>query len=185
MTKIQLTKASDGRDYQVCDGTFYHEHTPLEVIALLESLRTDRRIVRVHYGRTNEAEPEPGLDWLEECDVEGRVDRSCGEIKIPLLVPVGDTGGPGILTHCLVRVCARNGKDLYRHKHYHAPRLFAARDGDVEGEAYLIRRADGDVHARFSNLRALGAWVRRMDVPVEGASVLLGAISNRRRYRGG
>ncbi len=93
-------------------GTCYHAETPKKVIALLENLLKHRTEVRVFYGDTK-----TGQSWHEEHDVVGCIGRSTGTIKIPLLVPVGDSGGPGLLDHCIVRIDSREGT-LYRHKKF-------------------------------------------------------------------
>jgi hypothetical protein len=146
-------------EYRILNGTAYHAATPLAVVQVLEQLRASRAIVRVFLGET-----ETGLDWNEECDTVGRVDRSTGRIKIPLLVPPNDSGGPGLLDHCIVRLLqARNGRELYRHPQYRC-RDFRIEDEPCAGHPDLratVYRA-GEVIARFQSRVEAEHWVRFM-----------------------
>lgn len=101
----------NGRDYLVVNGTWYNPSTPPEVIKVLENARVFRRLLWVDYG-----DPQTGRSWNEENDVRGRVSRSSGPVKIPLLVADGDDGAPAMLEHCIVNIMsAESGRILYRH----------------------------------------------------------------------
>lgn len=106
----------------------------------------------------------PSLDWNEECDTVGRVNRSTGRIKIPLLVPPTDSGGPGLLDPCVVRLLqARNGRELYRHPQYRC-RNFRIEDEPCAGHPDLratVYRA-GEGIARFQSRAEAEHWVRFM-----------------------
>ena len=95
----------------IIDGTTYKDGTPKELVELLESCRRNRApIVRIHYGNV-----ETGELWG---DVEiGRIGRSTGSIKIPLCVPRHDSGGPGLLEHCilLIETDSRTPQTLWKH----------------------------------------------------------------------
>jgi hypothetical protein len=84
---------------RVTSGTCYHQETPDQVIRLLEKLLKSGTEVRIFYGDT-----QTGQSWHDEFDVVGRIGRSTGSIKIPLLVTKGDCGGPGLLDHCIIRI---------------------------------------------------------------------------------
>lgn len=102
----------------VVNGTTYHDETPAEVIRVLENARIGERRIRLCYG-----DVKTGRDWLEEYDVTGRVGRSTGTTKIPLILANSrSSGGPGILDHCIVRITtSTKGKVLYSHPLYHKP----------------------------------------------------------------
>lgn len=106
----------------IVDGTTYKDETPREVIEILEQFRTgvSATRIRVHYGDTK-----TGQDWGDIYGVAGRVSRSLGPTKIPLLIPNSRAyGGGGILDHCIVRIRyanRRDGGDLYRHPNYTPP----------------------------------------------------------------
>lgn len=102
------------------NGTTYDDRTPLRVAQELERLRgTDTRI-RVCYG-----DVETGQDWGETYDTTGRVGRSMGPVKVPLLIHNRRSiGGASILDRCIVRISfanKRDGGDLYRHPSYMEP----------------------------------------------------------------
>jgi len=69
---------------KVINGTTYDERTSDEVIGVLERVRQENRRIRVHYGYT--FGPATGRDWHDEFDVTGTVCRSCGPVKIPVLL---------------------------------------------------------------------------------------------------
>lgn len=106
------------KEYAKVNGTSYDPRTPHEVAVVLETARARGFRIRVHYGDT-----ETGRDWMDRYHVTGRVGRSCGPVKIPVLVHnKSSMGGPGILDHCIVRIRHANrkdGGDLYRHPDYH------------------------------------------------------------------
>jgi len=95
--------------------TTFDAGTDPEVRRILGGLiGTDRR-VRLFLG-----DAATGLDWNEENDVSGTVSRSCGQVKVPLLIPnARSTGGGAILTHCVVRI-DENGRTLWKHPKYHS-----------------------------------------------------------------
>lgn len=104
--------------YKQMNGTSYHEETPDTLCRLLETLRESNARVRFHWGDT-----ETGRDWGDQYDVAGRIGRSCGPVKIPILVHNSRSmGGTGILDHCIVRIQhanKRDGGDIYKHPEYH------------------------------------------------------------------
>jgi hypothetical protein len=91
-------------------GTCYHADTPDTVVGILETLRQTGRKVRLFYG-----DVQTGQSWFEEYDVIGFIGRSLGPIKVPLLVPMGDCGGPALLDHCIIRIDTPR-KVLYQHE---------------------------------------------------------------------
>jgi hypothetical protein len=94
-------------------GTCYHADTPEIVVAILEACRQNRCEIRLFYGDTQN-----GQSWLDEHDVIGCVGRSTGTVKVPLLVPSGDRGGPALLDHCIIRIDSPH-KVLYQHGQFH------------------------------------------------------------------
>lgn len=99
--------------------TWFTPGTPQAVQDILEKYRHSKKLLRVFYG-----DHESGRDWMEEHDVVGFVGRSMGTIRVPLLVPPRQNGGPAILDHCIVRLMdGRSGKELYRIPNYLPPSL--------------------------------------------------------------
>ena len=99
--------------------TYFDPGTDPKAAKALETCRRDERKVRIMYGNT-----ETGECWMEEHDVVGRIGRSGGTLKSPLLIEPGECGGIAILTACVLRVIAwDSGRDLYRHPAYRAPTL--------------------------------------------------------------
>jgi hypothetical protein len=122
-------------------GTCYHFETPKKVINLLEKALKDGVEVRIFYGDTV-----TGQSWHDEYDVVGRIGRSTGSIKIPLLVPVGDSGGSGLLDHCIIRIDSRDGL-LYQHKKFRVGEMTLSKGDDKQlpWEVFI----DSILNARF------------------------------------
>jgi hypothetical protein len=104
------------RDYIATNpkDTFFEAETPLVLRHVLESVRVLGTSIRVFFG-----DPLTGRDWLNEYDVLGKVGRSTGHIRIPLLVSAGATGGGALMTSQILRVLDVKTKgELYRHPLY-------------------------------------------------------------------
>lgn len=141
---------------QVVNGTHYNSNTPEEVIRILERARRDntRLFLRIGDAKT-------GRDWLEEHEVEGRIGRSMGPVKVPLLIPNASShGGGAILDDCIVGIMTAKGKQvLYKHPKYNRPK-FEITDGPLETLPIEIL-ANGEIHARFENRKKAERWMKR------------------------
>lgn len=131
-------------NYQVVNGISYHAETLPAVINALESARISRTRVRLYYGDTK-----TGRAWLEEHDVYGRIGRSTGTSKIPLIVNNSRClGGPGILDHCIVRIIdSKTHCVFYSHPSFHTG-VFVIREGSMNTHPYEVFEDDSLV-ARF------------------------------------
>lgn len=98
------------KKYQIVNGTSYDERTPVEVARLLENQRVSGTRVRLFFGDTT-----TGKAWPEENDVTGRLGRSMGPVKVPILLAKGNSmGGGAVLDHCIVAILTEHGW-LYKH----------------------------------------------------------------------
>ena len=118
---------SQYRDYRMAESayiatkpqaTLFDPDTPAAVQTLLESYRALGGRVRLFFG-----DPETGRDHLEEHDVVGRVSRSMGPIRVPLLISKANSfGGMALLTAHIVRIVdAETKRERYRHPLYRTP----------------------------------------------------------------
>lgn len=111
-------KEVNGKTYKVANGTFYNANTNDEVIRVLENSRMNNKRIRIFYGDT-----ETGRDWMEVYDTIGTIGRSCGEIKIPLLIKSSRSyGGGGILDHCIVKITI-DKRTVYQNPKYYLPNM--------------------------------------------------------------
>lgn len=111
---------SKDRPYrQLPDGTCYTGGTPLPMIQRLERIRANQTRCRYHWGDTTG--DTAGRDWGDCYDVEGRIGRSTGKLKIPLLIHNRrSSGGGALLTDCIVKITeTAGGKVVYQHPNYH------------------------------------------------------------------
>lgn len=140
------------KDYKVANGTYYHIETPDAVIRELERLRgTDTR-VRIFCGDVT-----TGKAWTEEWHNMGRIGRSTGRIKIPLLIAnARSMGGPGLLEHCIlgIRLIGGGRPWLYKNPKLDIGAWTASELNDpvnyptYKGEVYH----DGELYARCATL---------------------------------
>jgi len=147
-----LIKLAQERDL----GMWFHADTPLAVRRELKKAYKEKYPIRIFYGDTM-----TGKDWLEECDVLGKVYRSSGVLKVPLLIDDNEIGGPAILDHCIVRIVnAETGAELYRHHNYFHG-VFSLHEF-YEGEYEAETRVDGETHARFKSMDDAYHWMAFM-----------------------
>ncbi len=96
----------------LANGTTYHDSTDIEVVGLLEYLRKTTTRISVTY-----CDAKTGKPWDDRPDC-GRVSRSMGPIKIPILLHNRRSlGGAGLLEHCILRIeyaNKRKGGVLYQ-----------------------------------------------------------------------
>jgi len=72
----------------IVNGTSYNEKTPRAVVDILERVRQSRERICIRYG-----DPATGRDWGDP-RMCGRISRSTGTVKIPLLIKTArSTGG--------------------------------------------------------------------------------------------
>lgn len=136
--------------------TWFHPDTPIEVRRILERYRKSGKPLRLFYG-----DKETGRDWLEESDVVGTVARSCGVLKVPILLAKGESWGVSILDHCIVKlVDVESRKELWAHPKYQPPamEIVAERQGRYTHAVYV----DGVIHARFTSYAKAAQWVAFM-----------------------
>ncbi len=124
-----------------------------KVIQVLTNAHESRDRVRIVYG-----DPKTGKDWLEEYDVIGRIGRSTGEQKIPLLIAnERSMGGGAILTANILKIVRVSDKQvLYQHEKYIEPEFelgFLAITGQY---SVLI---GGEIQAHFKTAELANKYI--------------------------
>ena len=136
--------------------TYFDPATDPKAARGLERCRENGAKVRLIQGDT-----ETGRTWLDEHDVVGRIGRSTGTLKVPLLVEPGADGGTAILSACLLAIVDwRSGEFLFRHARYRAPDLLIRPSDDAERPWDVLH--DERVVARFQDIGKAGAYVAFM-----------------------
>ena len=69
------------KKYKVVNGTYYDERTNDRVIDTLENCRRNNTRIVLDYGDTK-----TGKSWGDRYGITGRIGRSIGPIKIPILL---------------------------------------------------------------------------------------------------
>lgn len=142
--------------------TWYKESTPKAVRKILEQYRNSNDTIRVFLGNK-----ETGRDWMGGNDVLGRVGRSTGIFKIPLLVEKGGCGGLALLDDCIVKlVDADTRKVLWQHPQYHLPDMKIVKIVDdveflKEGCTHAVQ-VEGETTARFRSYAKAAQFVAFM-----------------------
>lgn len=155
-TAVDLSK------YEVINGTYYDRGTPHDLVAVLEACRAERRRVRIFY-----CSQKDGCDLLEESDIIGVIGRSLGPIKVPLLVPIGDDGGPQLMTSLIgVVQMVSSGFISYQRKDFYQPQMKSV-PSEMKGykwEVHTKGRDDADfsVHARLKTEQGMKRWLETM-----------------------
>ena len=154
--KYQAAIDAWGRS-RLASRTYFDPGTDPKVARVLTNCHRDGCVVRLMLGNIG-----TGRCWLSEYDVVGRIGRSTGMLKVPLLVEAGADGGLIIPTDCLLRVIDwRSGKDLYRHRAYQAPNLAIRRTADDAERPWQVLH-EGTVAAQFADIGKAGAYVAFM-----------------------
>lgn len=136
--------------------TYFDPHTEPEVARVLESCRRTGNKVRLILGNTM-----TGQTWFDEFDVVGRIGRSTGWRKVPLLIEDGEVGGGAILTACLLSIVDwQSGRTLFRHAAYQPPALRIAPTGDTD-RPWAVQHREKDL-ARFQDIGKAGAHLAFM-----------------------
>lgn len=99
------------KNYKELNGYHFNVATPDAVCEALSGIDRDTRI-RVWYGH-----PVTGKSFDEIYDVTGYVGRSCGMIKVPLLISnTRSRGGVAVLCSCVVKIVdTRTKRVIYQH----------------------------------------------------------------------
>ena len=94
------------KDYKVVNGTSYHIETPDKLIEILETIRENQTRVIFDFG-----DVKTKTSWGEVYDISGRIGRSTGTVKIPLLIHNRRSmGGGALLDHCILSIKTSIGK---------------------------------------------------------------------------
>jgi len=101
--------------YKVVNGTSYNKKASQSVIDVIDSKLGSQDRITVYYG-----DSKTGKAWGDK--ESGRVGRSGGTSKIPLLISSSRSiGGGGILTGSIVKITQskKPNRVLYKHPKYH------------------------------------------------------------------
>ena len=130
----------DTKKYKVVNGISFLTETPDAVCNILARYCGNRnQRVRIFLGDTK-----TGKDWFESYDTIGYIGRSCGTVKIPLLIHnTRSMGGSAILEHCIVKITV-DKKTVYQHPNYHCPIEKRGNElYDTEKNVCIYRNPDG------------------------------------------
>jgi hypothetical protein len=148
--------------YELGGLSFLTDVPKAAAIALATVYQTGRR-VRIFVG-----DLETGTQWLEDWHVIGRIGRSAGNVKIPLLINNRRSHGGDPLNNVIRVVDVTSGQDLYRAENYRLPVLteyeldkpLHTSDGyTLTHGVKLGRLSDGNVVARFTSKAKAQAWI--------------------------
>jgi hypothetical protein len=136
--------------------TYFESGTDPKVARILERYRDSGDRVRLIFGN-----PETGESWLEEHDVLGRIGRTTGGWKAPILVPDGEIGGGIISTSRVLAIIDQStGGVKWRHENFGEPELEIVPCA-MTGYAWSVRRSGG-TQANFKTLSRAAAYVAFM-----------------------
>ena len=165
--------------YKVVNGTYYSyaiklkdgtyeerdEQEMEKIITALETVRQTKKRVRFWYGDVN-----TGCAWNEEYDVMGRIGRSNGDYKEPLVIAKRNSwGGPAILVDNIIRIDEiETGNILYKQYNFHVEPMTKVQttDKSLLDKGYLWqvnqKKDDGEVVniANFKNEKSADNYIK-------------------------
>ena len=137
-------------------NTWFSERTPKAVVQILEQYRKNRKSLRLFYG-----DLVTGTSWLDEHDMIGRIGRSMGPMRVPLLITSpSDDGGGAILTASIIRLMdVSSGEVLWQHEKFNVPPLLIKEvtDPGLLKEGLQFEVSNG---ARFYTARQADDYVK-------------------------
>lgn len=146
-------------DYRIVNGTSYHLGTSDAVVRALEHARATGMRIRIFLGDVN-----TGRSWNEENDVVGKLGRSTGTIKVPLLLTSSrSTGGGAISDNAIVAILSKNGW-LYKHPKFSTGEWNIGKaPADATNHGYSVGAYnDGQNVANFKNMNQAYGYVNFM-----------------------
>lgn len=153
-----MTESEDkNMEYQKFNGTSYRSEMPMELIEVLETARKNKTPLVLRYGDLN------GKDWMEECDCVGRIGRSTGTRKVPLIIAEGECSGPELSS--IVKVVQKSsGKVLYQHPNYHRydVKLVPSNEFGYVKEGWFEDASGEWLVARFEDEKDARNWFKLM-----------------------
>jgi hypothetical protein len=140
----------DGIPYKLSStGTFYDIDTPDDIIIILEYARIDKTRLKFIFGNV-----QTGISWNEEYNTIGRIGRTTGEIKMPILLKtIRSNGGELISTDNILQISISGSKTkLYTHTNY-KPTIITIVPSDLPEYKYntLI---NGELYGRHNSLHS-------------------------------
>lgn len=123
----------------------FHPETNDAVKAILNTLYQTKVRCRIFYG-----DVETGKAWPEEYDTTGRIGRSTGSVKVPLLVNnARSIGGCAILDHCILAIFLTDGQLMYKHPTFDVGQ-WNIKPADIPEYTHSVYLND-IIHARFKS----------------------------------
>jgi len=157
-------------------GTWFSPGTAMEVKIILQRAIDNKKALRIFYGNKD-----TGRCWMDEYDMYGRIGRSTGIMKIPLMMKKNQIGGSGILTNYVIKIVEFTtrklksnetrfdglrsniievNKVLYQHPLFNMPIISLIENEHPEYPASVT--FDGVVNARFKSVIQAEKWVSFM-----------------------
>ena len=154
---MESIQDKQGKEYKLSlSGTAYNPNTPDEVINALEYSRKSQVKVKIYYG-----DVETGRNWNEERDTIGIIGRSCGDIKIPILLSnSGSIGGVGVLDHCIIKIKTTSGNVLYQAYNFQESK-FEIFPSDLPEYAYNVH-INGKLYSRHKTERSAKILISKL-----------------------
>jgi hypothetical protein len=111
---LNLKNINNMKEYKVVNGTSYGVRTNENIIRVLENCRKNKTRITLDYGNVN-----TGDSWGDLYDITGRISRSDGINKIPILLfNSRSIGSQPITDDCIIGIKESNGgKVLYSFKY--------------------------------------------------------------------
>lgn len=144
-------------------GTWFSLGTDAKVKSILNTAINDHSKLRIFYG-----DSVTGRSWMDEFDMYGRIGRSCGALKIPLLIEDGEMGGCGILTDRIIKIVKFSKRGgviipfvLFESENFNLPKMEIVENEHPDYPVSVL--CDEVVHARFKTMAKAEKWIKFMN----------------------
>lgn len=147
------------KQYEKHGNLFFPVGTDANVIRVLNDCYDQKTRVRLHYG-----DAKTGRLWLEEHEVIGRVGRSTGDIRVPLLIKSSRSyGGGEILAGSIIGIQeVKTRRWLYRADNFQNPELEIHGDSNNLNYPFAVHRVGEGVQANFKTHKQAASYVAFM-----------------------
>jgi hypothetical protein len=143
-------------------GTWFTPGTNPQVKRILQNAIDTSTSLRIYYGDTD-----TGRSWMDEYDMFGKICRTTGSLKSPIIVAPREHGGTIILTRCIVKIVRFSKKEsgefatvLYQHPKFNLPKMEIVLNESPKYLATVL--CDGKAEARFKTVAKAEKWISFM-----------------------
>lgn len=143
--------------YKEINGISFKADANEQVCNILSSAIQSRKRLKLTFG-----DVKTGRSWNEEHDIIGRIGKSCGTVKVPLLIHnARSTGGGAILDNCIIKIVdIESGIILYKAANFQEQE-FKIVPSDMPEYSYNVL-INGQLYSRHRTERSAKVLIKKL-----------------------